>query len=340
MRFHTEPKGHAYEQIIDYAIRHSPRFVLSDKRVAPRNPDWCSNTDAWKALEPFLEETLVIKGGEDLEEVMRYSQLYRSNAFYSGGTYYFYRCCAESGELLKRMAACLSDWNFPHLPEDLCFLKEGGGDFLYSIAHESMYGLNVSEEEAVALMNEITGLFLELQSHKKLECLLEDAIKHQTDKLYISGHKLKELPDRIRELTELRELEIFERDLFRLPEELFELSKLESLQILTSDLEGIPASIAKLKNLKSLSIGCGSSDRTDGEWRLKPKQEISLNRLPPEIGQLEKLERLSLHYTAIRELPPELKQLERLEALDVSSCMIEQKPDFLDEMKQLKYIIL
>jgi Leucine-rich repeat (LRR) protein len=40
-----------------------------------------------------------------------------------------------------------------------------------------------------------------------------------------------------------------------------------------------------------------------------PKEEISLNRIPPEIGELEQLEQLTIQYTSTHELPLELKKL-------------------------------
>ncbi|MBD0384656.1 leucine-rich repeat domain-containing protein [Paenibacillus sedimenti] len=337
MRMYTDPKGEAYEQVIDLAIRKSECFVLGEKIWNPADVVRGNYTSVLEALEPYLVKTIVIQG-DNMDEVIQIRNTYRSHAFYTAGTYYFYRCCEESGNLLKQMANRLSDWIYPNLPEDLCFLKEGGGDYLYSVVHEHMYGMEVTEEEAIELMDQITGLFLELKSHSDLDCLLDDAIKHKTDWLYISGHGLTELPERIRELTELRDLEIFEQDLYRLPEGLFELSKLERLKILTADLESIPASIARLKNLRELCIYCASSDRPTSGWRAKPKEEISLNCIPPEIGELEQLEQLTIQYTSIHELPFELEKLKNLRILDLGMCMINHKPDFLNGMKQLKYI--
>lgn len=336
MRMYTDPRGRAYEQVIDLAIANSECFVLGEKipaDMAVRD----RYTGVLEALEPYLLKTIIIPDN-NMDELMRIRKIYNSHAFYSAGTYYLYRCCEESGKLLKQMASRLSDWIYPNLPEDLCFLKKGGGDYLYSVVHEHMYGMDVTEEEAGELMERITGLFLELKAHRDLERLLDDAIKHQTDWLYISGHRLTELPERIRELTELRELEIFEQDLYRLPEGLFELTKLECLKILSADLESIPASIARLKNLRELSIRCASSDRPVPGYRSKPKEEIRLNRIPPEIGELEQLEQLTIHYSSIRELPPELEQLKNLQFLDIGMCLIERKPEFLGGMKQLKYV--
>lgn len=340
MRMYTDPRGEAYRQVIDLAIGNSECFVLGEKIPADIMGQG-RYINVLEALEPYLVKTIVIPDmnmNMGMDEFKAIRKTYNSHAFYCAGTYYLYRCCEDSGMLLKQMADRLSDWIYPNLPEDLCFLKKGGGDYLYSVVHEHMYGMDVTEEEAGGLMDQITGLFLELKAHRDLDHLLDDAIKHKTDWLYISGHRLTELPERIRELTELRDLEIFEQDLYRLPEGLFELSKLERLRIMTSDLEGIPASIARLKNLKELSIQCASSDRPAPGYKPKPREEISLNVIPPEIGELEKLEQLTIQYTSISELPPQLEQLKNLRFLDLGMCMIEQKPEFLGIMKQLKYI--
>lgn len=337
MRMYTDPKGEAYEQVIDLAIRNSESFVLSERLWHLADGEEKLYTRVLEALEPYLLKTIIIQG-ENIEDVIQIKKAYRSHAFYTAGTYYLYRCCEESGNLLKLMANQLSDWIFPKLPEHLCFLKEGGGDFLYSIVHEHQYGMDVTEEEAMALMDQITGLFLKIEAHSDFDLLLDDAIKHKTDWLYISRHQLTMLPDRIRELTELRELIIFEQDLFHLPEGLFELSKLDSLTVQTADLAYIPASIAKLKNLRVLCIQCGSYDRPTPGFKIKPKEEISLNSMPAEIGELEKLEQLTIQYTSIHELPIELMKLKKLRLLNIGMCMIDRKPDFLNDMEQLAFI--
>lgn len=158
MRMYTDPKGEAYEQVIDLGIRNSECFVLGEKIPVEEVTE--HYTRVLKSLEPYLVKTIVIHNqGDTMDEVIQIRNTYRSHAFYTAGTYYFYRCCEESGNLLKQIANRLSDWIYPSLPEDLCFLKEGGGDFLYSVVHEHMYGIEVTEEEAIELMDRITGLF-------------------------------------------------------------------------------------------------------------------------------------------------------------------------------------
>ncbi|MDF9843596.1 MULTISPECIES: leucine-rich repeat domain-containing protein [unclassified Paenibacillus] len=346
MEMHTDPRGEAYRQVIDLGIQNAEWFVLGEKFSTEPGVDTSAReryAPVLNHLKPYLVKTIVIQD-KDTKEIMKelgeLKNTYDSHAFYGSGTYYFYRCCEESGNVLKQAANRLADWMYPKLPEDLCFLKKEGGDYLYSVVHERIYGMEVTEEEAAGLMEQVTGLFMELAAHRELDCLLDDAIRHRTDKLYISGYRLTELPERIRELGGLRELEIFEQDLYRLPDGLFELEKLERLIIMTADLQQIPGSINRLKNLKELTIQCASSDRPVPGYQAKPKEEISLNRIPPEIGELEQLERLTIQYTAIRELPVELTKLKKLQVLDLGMCMIPEKPGFLREMQQLKYINL
>lgn len=164
MKLYTDPSGIAYEQVIDLAIRNSDWFVLGEK--IPTEVAHDRYAVVLEVLKPYLVKTLKIAA--DMDEITQIRDTYGSHAFYSAGIYYFYRCCEESGNLLKQYANRLSDWIYPNLPEDLCFLKEGGGDYLYSVVHEHIYGMEVSEDEAIQLMNQITGLFLELKSHKDL----------------------------------------------------------------------------------------------------------------------------------------------------------------------------
>jgi hypothetical protein len=337
LRFYMPPTGEAYKQVIDLAIRNSDCFVL--KQALEIYPVWDTTGYmlALEELQPYLIHTHTIPAG-NMEDVIEAHESYRSSAFYTAGIYRFYRCSENSGKVLKELADGLSDWKFPNLPEDLCFLMEGGGDYLYSIVHENLYGLEVSEEEATMLMDQNPGLFLELENHHNLDRLLEDAIKQKGTRLSISGHGLKSLPDDIRYCTELVELDIFEQDLYELPEALFELSKLEILSIMTADLACIPSSIGKLKNLRELRIVCASSDRPAPGWTPKPIHKISLNRIPPEIGELQRLEVLAIQYSSIDELPQEIEKLKNLRHLMIAPSLLRAKPDFLSRMKDLSFI--
>ena len=325
MRFYTDPKAEAYERLIDYVIERTEKFVLVENHLGDRE----CYAEVMHQLNPFLLERC------SMEEMQA-----KSGANYSEGTYYIYRCCKGAGSVLKEAVNGLFDWRHPAMPEDLCFVDENGANFLYSTSHEEVCGIRLNEEEAEQLANLIPGLFIELESHRDFERFLDDAIKHQTDRLSISSYRLVEIPDRIRELKQLKFLEIFEQDISRLPPALFELRTLTTLQIMTADLECIPKGISNLQQLKNLTIYCGSSDRTVEGWAPKAKSDLLFNRIPPELCQLKQLECLNISYTGITEIPPELEELTQLRYLNVSNSLIRNKPTFLARMPHLECVNL
>ncbi|WP_301246600.1 leucine-rich repeat domain-containing protein [Paenibacillus vandeheii] len=326
--FHTDPRGVAYEQLIDWLIEKTDRFLLVDRRRYD-NDEVPGVSRVLQRLKPYLIESCT------MEEMMM-----QSGAMYSEGIYYIYRCTPESGQILKEEANRFHDWLYPSLPDDLCFLKADRSDFFFSVAHENIYGMRITQEEASQLMERITGLFFDLHRHRDVQCLLDDAIKHQTDILNISSHGLTEIPERIRELKQLKQLTIFEQDLYMLPPALFELTSLERLEIMTLDLECIPGDIGKLKELRELRIYCGSPFASVPGWRPKPQSELGLKCIPPEIGELSNLKYLEIVYSGIRDFPPELEKLKNLRALLVTNSLIEETPDIITRMNWLEYVDL
>lgn len=326
--FHTDPRGAAYEHLIDELIEKTDRFLLVD-RGRYDDDEIPGVSRVLQRLKPYLIESCT------MEEMMM-----QSGAMYSEGIYYIYRCTPKSGQILKEEANRFHDWLYPSLPDDLCFLKEDGSDYFFSVAHENIYGMRITQEEASELMERIPGLFFRLDRHREFERYLDDAIRHQTDVLQISSYHLTEIPERIRELTHVKKLEIFEQDIFRLPPALFELKTLEELEIMTADLEGIPKGISQLKQLQRLTIYCGSSPHVVPGWRPKPKSELCFDTLPEEIGELTELVSLNISYSGIRELPPELEKLENLRYLGVTNSLIEETPEFVSRMTWLQHVDL
>ncbi len=326
--FHTDPRGSAYEQLIDELIVKTNLFLLVDRRRY--NDDEVPGVSkVLRKLKPYLIESCT------MEEMMM-----QSGAMYSKGVYYIYRCTPESGQILKEVANRFQDWLYPLLPDDLCFLKEDGSDYFFSVVHEEIYGMKITQAEAIELMERIPGLFFRLDRHREFERYLDDAIRHQTDVLQISSYHLTEIPERFRELTHVKKLEIFEQDIFRLPPALFELKTLEELEIMTADLEGIPKGISQLKQLQRLTVCCGSSHHVVPGWRPKPKSELCFDSLPEEIGELTELVSLNISYSGIRELPPELERLEKLRYLGVTNSLIEETPEFVSRMTWLQHVDL
>lgn len=327
-RFITDPKGSAYEALIDYAMEHASYFAIA---IREQPGHYASSVrKVTSRLQPFL---FARRSYEDLQS--------RSAIAYSPGEYYIYSCSKAAGDILKETADSLYSWVHPELPEDLCFLNEREQDFVINVAHEKIGGILVDEAEAERLSARIAGLFIALEAHRdNFDRFLDDAIRHQPETLEISSFGLASLPDRVRLLKNLKRLTVFEQDLYELPPALFELRKLEEFSLYTANLASVPKEIAALQQLKSLRISCGSYHHLPEGGGIIAKQDVSLNRLPPEIGELRGLEHLSVNYTSITELPPELEKLRKLRSLDMRSNLITDAPAFLSKMPNLKHVSL
>lgn len=325
--FHSNPRGDAYDRLLDYVGERAAMFVV---RLHPKMRLTHTMEVVLERLSPYFKYK---KSFHQLRDK-------RSSFAYTKGNYYFYTSCPEAVALLQESARSMYAWQHPALPEDLSFLHEDGSPLLITIAHEEMLSLVIGEEEAEELSAEVPGLFMMLAAHQDLDHYLDDAIRHQTDKLDISGYGVTDLPERLSSLRGcLKQLHLFEHRVRRLPPVLFELTSLESLTIYTYDLEELPADISKLSNLRHLTLYCGSCIQIEpGLMQMIPAEQISLRELPPELGQLHQLETLDISYTAISELPPELEQLQRLRSLSMSGNQLKERPAFLDRMPSLTYV--
>ncbi|URJ59688.1 hypothetical protein [Paenibacillus polymyxa] len=117
------------------------------------------------------------------------------------GTFYKYQCAPEAGGLLKQAASSLFSWVHPQLPEDLCFQNADGEDWIINIAHERIGRLNMAKEEADDLEKLIPGVFIHKpEYHQNIDIFLNDAIRHQPDRVELMSFGLREIPERIREL--------------------------------------------------------------------------------------------------------------------------------------------
>ncbi|MFK4438802.1 leucine-rich repeat domain-containing protein [Paenibacillus sp. RC21] len=326
---YSDVRGTAYERLIDYAMERAHTFMLGVHEWETEDMDIDFDTtimfkELLQQLNPFLLST------------HSYEEMRGKHAVaYTQGTFYRYQCTPAAGELLKRASSSLFSWMHPKVPEDLCFQNVEGEDWILNIAHERIGRLNMGREEAAALEELIPGVFIHKPEHRDIDAFLNDAIRHQPDRLELMGFALTEIPERIRELYSLQHLTIFEQDIRSLPPALFELESLESLTIQVADLEELPANIAKLTRLQSLNIACGSYDRPAPDYKVIPKDELSFRHLPPEIGELQQLEYLDIQYSGIRTLPPEIQNLKNLRSLNVVNGLIESAPDFIFKMTWL-----
>lgn len=111
-------------------------------------------------------------------------------------------------------------------------------------------------------------------------------------------------------------------------------------------LDDIPKEIGKLKNVKELEVFIDSADG----WTIYPPlsaidqwiYEPPFRKVPLELLDLNKLEKLTLHGLDIQTLPEELGRLYNLTYLDLSmnKLVISKEIIKLKRLKKLKYLQL
>ncbi|KAK0600679.1 hypothetical protein LWI29_017372 [Acer saccharum] len=166
--------------------------------------------------------------------------------------------------------------------------------------------------------------------------------------LELSGTAIKELPDRIENLNELKELYLRRcKNLEELPSSICNLTSLEWLNLLDcSKLEILPDNLGNLKSLKKLSI-----DKT------------AISQLPSTMMHLNELDILScrgcrgLRFThssvfpcslsyldlsdcILKEIPEDICHLSSLVDLDLSGNDFENLPKSMNQLSNLKHLVV
>ncbi len=155
LTFLVEPKGNIYRELLVYALSECKYFSF----VTNKNKELFSSTEK-KVLEeliPYLVRlemrsewpgTILLKG-----EALVY-------------TYIFVQ---ESAKILKNSATGLYQWQEPHLPDDLCFLRSDESPWLVTTAHESDSYFMLSDHEVYRLLEALPSLIpiLKKEVHDK-----------------------------------------------------------------------------------------------------------------------------------------------------------------------------
>lgn len=186
--------------------------------------------------------------------------------------------------------------------------------------------------------------------------------------LSLYSHTLPTLPPEIRNLTNLKSLEIPNVGLTSLPAEIGNLTNLEYLNLRENELASMPVEISNLTNLKVLNLNRNKFTSFDPNISTLPLKELYLGyngltfwniflssmveveildlshnqiaTIPPEIAHLDNLRYLYLTNNQITTLPSEIGNLTNLEYLNVYGNGLTSLPESIEDLNSLEILNL
>uniref|UniRef100_A0A3P8T4N4 Leucine rich repeat containing 69 n=1 Tax=Amphiprion percula TaxID=161767 RepID=A0A3P8T4N4_AMPPE len=168
--------------------------------------------------------------------------------------------------------------------------------------------------------------------------------------LNLSSQRIKDVPKCVSRLTKLSVLLLNNNSISRLPAELLSLRQLAELNLGNNDLEEVPAVLGHLDALKKLylfsnQITVVPPEVIGGFWlfcMINAKLEV-FSAVEADIrvsGGLENLVVLNLNHNHIQRLPPEIKSLTKLQHLSVLDNKLEEVPVEIGHLASLSEINL
>lgn len=139
--------------------------------------------------------------------------------------------------------------------------------------------------------------------------------------LWMRNNSIQEIPAGIKELRNLRYLDLEDNRLTSLPEEMEYLTDLRDLNLSDNSFEVFPKVVYRLRSLEYLDIS-----------------DNKIKFINSEIGGITKLISLSLAYNKLNELPQEICNLTSLEALNISHNYLSYLPQNFGNFRVLKKI--
>lgn len=150
---------------------------------------------------------------------------------------------------------------------------------------------------------------------------IADAKAEGNNYLNLSRLDLEVLPEKVRELTQLKFLILNGNRLIDLPEWLTELVQLETVEVAFNQLTSLPNCLMQLSQLQILNFS--------GNW---------LAVLPDALGQQTQLQELYVVHNQLTELPDSLMQLAELRSLFVAHNQLTKLPDSLERLVNLEWL--
>lgn len=169
--------------------------------------------------------------------------------------------------------------------------------------------------------------------NQELEKIIKSSSEKKTVELDLSGQKLSEIPSDVFELTHLKKLDLSNNLLKALPAEISNLSNLVEMDVSHNQLTELPSAIGALSSLKKLVLG--KEIKNEGR-----ETSNLLTNLPPEIGNLKKLEILHAFHNKIVVLPLEIQALTNLVDLGLGSNRLSSFPKEITKLRNLRELRL
>ena len=162
-----------------------------------------------------------------------------------------------------------------------------------------------------------------------------DKVVNRTERLFLGGNQLAELPEIIGEMSQLRVLELDDNSLTDLPDCVRLLTNLESLSLANNQLVVLPKTIGSLKKLKELRLDGNQLAKVPAELHmLRELRELSLlnnqlSGIPEAFSSLSKLTHLSLAENRLDHVPGAVRKLSSLKSLNLGHNQISKLPKWI-----------
>ncbi|WP_390456389.1 leucine-rich repeat domain-containing protein, partial [Chryseobacterium sp. Alg-005] len=151
----------------------------------------------------------------------------------------------------------------------------------------------------------------------------------------LKGGSVATLPKEFSGLQNIRAISINSNEFVEIPKVIFKIPGLEYFEFLSYKIDQFPNELGNLRNLKTLKL---SKSLYWGGAITNDKQVFKDLYLPASIGNLKKLERLSLQSNNLKKLPSEIGNLESLIELDLSYNSLESLPTTVSKLKKLESV--